>query len=363
MNLDLLTSSYDYTLPSELIASRPLASRHDSRLLVYHQKYDEIIHTQFLHLSDFLDSDDCLVFNQTKVFPCRLEVQKQTGGKAEIFFLQNELVDKSAQVLIKTNRKKKIGERLYFKNNIHDEYFQIEELLGDGSFKISTSVEKLSEFLKDYASVPIPPYIRGGVADQLDKTQYQTIYAKEEGSVAAPTAGFHFSEEVFQKLDQKSIHKAFVNLHVGLGTFKPIQTEDIREHQMHSERYFVDSSNCELLNKHQDSLVAVGTTSLRTLESLYNSKQKIFPEMNSYKETNLFLFPGRTIHTLKALITNFHLPKSSLLMLVSAVLGREKTLALYREAISRKYRFYSYGDAMMIIPDRKQYEESSDVVV
>ena len=341
-NPDLLTSSYDYDFDESLIAERPAEPRDHSRLLVYHEAQDRLEHRIFKELPEILSSGDQLVFNQSKVYPCRLLAQKSTGGKAELFLLSLEARSGQYPVMIKSNGKKHMG----------DQYF-----LGDFSFTIKSrgegavfwgefniSSDELLDVLERQGQVPIPPYIRDGKADEKDKSDYQTIYAQKTGSVAAPTAGLHFTESVFKNLESKGIDKAFVTLHVGMGTFKPVQTENILEHQMHSELFELDEENKAII-KAAKRRIAVGTTSLRVLESVYDEGQ--FTE--SQGSTDIFLYPGVEVKSISGLLTNFHLPKSTLLMLVSSLIGREKTLELYKIAVEKKYRFYSYGDAMLIL--------------
>ena len=342
---ELKLESYFFELPKERIAARPAKRRHDSKLLVYDVLSNKTTHTTFLNLDRFLPDESLIVFNQSKVFPCRLLGKKSSGGKAEIFILDPEISDKTYKALVKTTSKKLIGDKFYFDFNITA---TIDKLFSDGTFGIRFN-EKLDYVLGKIGKMPIPPYIRGGEADNQDLVDYQTIYAKEVGSVAAPTAGLHFTPEVFEKLNKKNINKAFVTLHVGLGTFAPVKSESITDHKMHEEVYLVDKPNLELINRSKFR-IAVGTTSLRVLESANNTSLNqldIIP--GDYMKTDIFLHPGKHVSSIQALITNFHLPKSTLLMLVSSIVGREKTLELYQEAIDNKYRFFSYGDAMLII--------------
>lgn len=341
-NPDLLTASYDYDFDESLIAARPASPRDHSRLLVYHEETGTIEHRIFKELPELLKSGDQIVFNQSKVYPCRLFAKKSSGGKAELFLLALESQNSLYPVMIKSNGKKHLGD----KYNLGEFEFEIvskgEEGVFWGRFNIDES--KLLDILETQGQVPIPPYIREGKADEKDKSDYQTIYAKESGSVAAPTAGLHFTPQVFSDLEQKGIEKAFVTLHVGMGTFRPVQSENILEHQMHSEIYQVDQENLAKI-KSAKRRIAVGTTSLRVLESIYANGE--FSQAAG--ETNIFLYPGVEVKSISGLLTNFHLPKSTLLMLVSSLIGREKTLELYKIAVESKYRFYSYGDAMLIL--------------
>lgn len=342
---DFLLSSYDYDLPPELIADRPAKDRINSRLLVYNAQTDEVIHANFYELAKYMPKDSLLVLNQSKVFPCRLNGKKESGGKVEVFFL-TAFADEAGlyRVLIKSNGKKRVGDTYFFKDDLQIRVEKIEA----GHFYVSANREALIDYLEEYASIPIPPYIRGGESDERDKSDYQTVFAKQVGSVAAPTAGLHFTQEIFNELKQKcGVERAQVTLHVGLGTFAPVKTDDIREHEMHSESYFVESEQWEKIFAAK-SRVAVGTTSLRTLESIWKMGVDEL-QCDSVYDTNIFLHPGVDVQSIDALITNFHLPKSTLLMLVSSLIGREKTLELYRIAVENKYRFFSYGDAMLIL--------------
>jgi S-adenosylmethionine:tRNA ribosyltransferase-isomerase len=347
---DFLLSSYHYDLPQDLIAQRPVDSRfrHDARLLVYNQTTDEVFHDTFLHLPKYLPEDSLLVFNQSKVFPSRLKAKKVSGGKAEIFFLKTIPHPLwGYNVLIKTRSKKNVGDEFVLPEGKN---IVISNVASDGTFYVQfksndqNGAFQLADYLESTALIPIPPYIRGGESDEEDKKNYQTIYSKEVGSVAAPTAGLHFTTELFSELDKHQIEKAYVTLHVGLGTFKNVTTENILDHKMHEEEYFVSLDNLNKINKAKN-LFAVGTTSLRVLESSY--QKNINP--NERYTTNIFLHPGKEVKSVQGLITNFHLPESTLLMLVSSLLGRKKTLELYQLAVKERYRFFSYGDGMLII--------------
>lgn len=343
MHKDLNLDSYDFELPVELIAQEPNPLRHGSRLLVYHEQSGEIIHSHFSELPKFLSPSDTLVFNQSQVFPCRINANKTSGGKIELFFLSLQPeANGNYRCLIRSNGKKNIGDEYL----INETKVKVEKNC-EQYFEVSLPKEfKLEEYLEDHGHVPIPPYIRKGEDKKEDRENYQTLFAKVKGSTAAPTAGLHFSDELLNELENKGISKAFVTLHVGLGTFKPVVTENILEHQMHSEQYFVDNENIEQLNNSK-SLIAVGTTSLRVLESLKSNGS--YPKMQGWDSTNIFLHPGKNVESIKGMVTNFHLPKSSLIMLVSTLIGREKTLELYKGAIKKKYRFFSYGDGMLIL--------------
>lgn len=347
INTDLLASSYDYLLPERLIASRPAKRRDLSRLLVYKQKSDKIVHAHFYQLADFLPENSLLVVNQSKVFPCRLIGKKSTGGKAEIFVLS--LIAEEGDLypcMVRATSKKKVGTKFEF-SSLNGEIIRVKD---DGTFLIRFDTNDFPKALEEMGQVPIPPYIRDGVSDSQDREDYQTVYAKEMGSVAAPTAGLHFTDEVFSELDKKNIDTAKVSLHVGIGTFATVKDDDIRSHKMHSEFYKVDGDNIKKI-KYNDNVFAVGTTSLRVLESCTDSHGHFSLEDEELHSTNIFLHPGKEVRSIRGLITNFHLPKSTLLMLVSAIIGRKKTMELYEEAIAKEYRFFSYGDAMLILRD------------
>jgi len=341
INEDLKLESYFYELPRHLIADQQLEHRHDSKLMVYKKKSNQVIHSTFKNLATFLNTQNLLVLNESKVFPCRLIGQKKTGAKAEIFILEYKSDTGFYNALIKSAKKKKIGDEYFLDESIK---VKIEQINSDQTFKVSFNVDKVEEVLDQFGKIPIPPYIRKGESNACDVKNYQTIYAKNKGSVAAPTAGLHFTPEVFKALKLKNIEHALVTLHVGLGTFLPVKTPVINEHKMHFENYFIDKENLEKINSNKD-IIAVGTTSLRVLESLQIEN---FVADTVY-QTDIFLYPGKRINKVKGLLTNFHLPQSSLLMLVSCLIGRQKVLDLYGEAIKHAYRFYSYGDAMLIL--------------
>lgn len=340
--LDDLLTSYQFELPPELIAQRPAEI---SRLLVYDMKSDKVIHDVFPNIGNYLPENSLLVFNRSRVFPSRLMGKKISGGRAEIFILSTIATNGIYPVLIRTTSKKKIGDCYYFPEGMKA---TLREVYSDGTFGVVFNQENLADYLEKYAKIPIPPYIRKGESDELDRQDYQTSFALESGSVAAPTAGLHFSSELLSKLKNQKIETAFVTLHVGLGTFKPVTSSRLSDHKMHSENYFIDEANVQILKRarvNQKKIFAVGTTTLRVLESSYD--QDLGP--GKVYSTNIFLHPGKEIKSVDGLITNFHLPESSLLMLVSTLTGRQKALELYELAIKEKYRFFSYGDGMLII--------------
>lgn len=347
-DLDMLLSSYAFDLPPELIAQRPIDGVHrdQSKLLVYNAKSNEIIHDHFYNITNYLPKDSLLVFNRSKVFPSRIFGAKKTGGKVEVFFLSHDQDEKSHYpVLIKTRAKKNIGDTYYFDQDLIVEVADFGE---DGTFKVKVTLPKSYKNLLDYleknAHIPIPPYIREGKSDEADKINYQTVYSKESGSVAAPTAGLHFTSDLLEKIKNHGVDEAFVTLHVGLGTFRPVSADHLADHKMHTEEYFITNENLEKIRSAKKTF-AVGTTSLRVLESSYGKEI----HADEHYHTNIFLHPGVNVKSIDGLVTNFHLPESTLLMLVSSLIGREKTLELYKIAIENKYRFFSYGDAMLVI--------------
>lgn len=350
--IDFELKSYDFDLPDELIASRPVSDRHSSRLLVYDEASETITHSTFAEIGKFLPPSSTLVFNRSKVFPCRLLGHKPSGGEAEVFILSLLHDQGIYHAFVRASGKRKVGDTFIF----GDLTSKVEKVHGDGTFGVSFNVshETLLKTLENVGKIPIPPYIRKGESDEEDKRTYQTVFAKEEGSVAAPTAGLHFSDELLAKLKSEGHNLATVVLHVGAGTFSPVKADNILEHKMHEEFFTIDAENLRAI---QDARfrVAVGTTTLRTLESSWKEGNVKFDEPGSLKSTSIFLHPGKTVHSINALVTNFHLPKSSLLMLVSSLIGREKTLEIYKIAVEQKYRFFSYGDGMLII--RKAMDE------
>lgn len=342
---DFSLQSYDFPLPPELIADRPVSDRHSSKLLVYNHKTGEITHSCFREINQFLPPEATLVFNRSRVFPCRLLGRKLTGGEVELFLLSLISSEEHYPAMLRASGKRKEGDFFEFGKLTA----VITRVLGDGTFlvKFNFNHDELLSFLEEEGRIPIPPYIRGGQSDAQDKLQYQTVYAKETGSVAAPTAGLHFSQELLEELKAHGHPLATVTLHVGAGTFAPVKAENILEHKMHAELFTIDAENLKTIQA-ATYRVAVGTTTLRTLESSWRDGNVRF-EGNGFQSTDIFLHPGKQVHSIDALVTNFHLPQSSLLMLVSALVGREKILEIYRIAIENKYRFFSYGDGMLIL--------------
>ncbi len=342
MNIDLLLDSYDYHLPDELIAMRPTAKRENCRLLIYKKSTGQIIHSSFHEIGNYFPKNTHLVLNSSRVIPCRLLGSKKSGGKAEVFILSNRTV------LIKSSGKKHIGDCYKF-----DQGFEANIVsANDGTFGVKFFKDgqetTADTVMNRIGTMPIPPYIRDGVSDEQDKLDYQTVYAKEEGSVAAPTAGLHFSKELLDQLSCAGFDHSYLTLHVGHGTFAPVKSDNILEHKMHHESYFMGQETVqklELARKAKRPIIAVGTTALRALESSVDIK--INP--NELYSTNIFLYPGKQVKSVNGLLTNFHLPKSTLLMLVSSLIGRNKVLEIYRIATKQGYRFFSYGDAMLIL--------------
>ena len=335
---------FDYYLPEELIAQTPLKKRDESRLLVLDKKNGEIEHKKFYNIIDYLEPGDTLVLNDTKVLPARLIGEKaETGAVIEILLLKNIEKDEW-ETLAKPARRIKEGTIVSFGNGklkakctkVLDDGIRHFELIYDGI---------LMEILDELGTMPLPPYIHEKLDDQ---SLYQTVYAKEIGSAAAPTAGLHFTKDLLKKIEAKGINIAYITLHVGLGTFRPVSVEKVEDHEMHSEFYSMTKEVADLLNntrKDGKRIIAVGTTSTRTLETIA-SKYNKFVECHGW--TNIFIYPGYKFKGIDALITNFHLPKSTLVMLVSALAGRDNIMHAYKIAVEEKYRFFSFGDAMFI---------------
>ena len=346
-------NDYDYNLPLERIAQTPASRRDRSRLLVMDRKTGEITHHRFYDIHNFFDPSDVLVVNDTKVVPARLLGQKETGGKAEVLILDLPGVTKNQTIagecvcrcLIKTRKKPKDGESLVFDQRLEAKIINFEDGIYTVKFFHQGNFEHILERI---GHVPLPPYIRRN-DDKKDRTSYQTVYAAEKGAVAAPTAGLHFSVGLLEKLKEKGVTIEAITLHVGYGTFSPVRVSDIRDHHMHSEWYFISEDTADKINAFKKSghrVVAVGTTAVRTLEYASDGNKMIVAGNGS---CDLFIYPGYRFNIVDAMITNFHLPKSTLLMLVSAFSTRENVLNAYQRAIEKHYRFYSYGDAMLIV--------------
>ena len=332
-------------LPEELIAQDPLLKRSDSRLMVVHRDTGEIEHKHFSDVIDYLNPGDCLVINETKVIPARLMgVKEETGAVIEVLLLKNK-GNNIWETLVKPGKKMKPGAVVTFGDGILKG--EVLEVVEDGNRLIKFSYEGIwEEILDSLGEMPLPPYITHKLED---KNRYQTVYAKNSGSAAAPTAGLHFTEELLKKIEDKGVKIARLTLHVGLGTFRPVKVEKIEEHHMHSEFYMISEECAELVNetrKNGGRIVAVGTTSTRTLESAADSEGNLAPCSGW---TDIFIYPGYKFKCVNSLITNFHLPESTLIMLVSAFYDREKVLDAYKEAVKERYRFFSFGDASMFI--------------
>ena len=331
-----------YELPPELIAQQPLKDRASSRLLVLNKNTGEIEHKTFKDILNYLKKGDCLVLNDTKVLPARLIGQrKQTGANVELLLLTRKDLDKW-ETLVKPGKKAKVGDRIVFGDGKLEA--EILEVIEGGNRIVQFYYNGVFEqILDELGQMPLPPYI----TQQLqDKNRYQTVYAKQQGSAAAPTAGLHFTPELLEQIKQKGVDIAFVTLHVGLGTFRPVKEQNILDHQMHSEYYVVEKQQADIINNAKKAggrIIAVGTTSTRTLESIADENGLIKPCSGW---TNIFLYPPYHFKTIDCLITNFHLPESTLIMLVSALAGRENVLNAYAVAVAEKYRFFSFGDAM-----------------
>lgn len=339
------TSDFYYDLPEELIAQDPLTDRASSRLMLLDKKSGERRHTDFHHITDYLQKGDCLVINDTKVIPARLIGEKEgTGGKIEVLLLKRK-GNNRWETLVKPGKKARPGARIVFGGGLLTA--EVLEVAEEGNRIIQFSYEGIfEEILYKLGQMPLPPYI---THELKDKNRYQTVYAKYEGSAAAPTAGLHFTEELLQEIERKGIHIARVTLHVGLGTFRPVKVEDVTKHHMHTEYYRVTREAADMINGTKEAggrVICVGTTSCRTIESAADENGRV-REMDG--DTNIFIYPGYRFKVLDGLITNFHLPESTLLMLVSALAGKESVMEAYQEAVERKYRFFSFGDAMFII--------------
>lgn len=338
-------NDFDYDLPEELIAQDPIEDRSSSRLLLLDKKTGKTQDKIFRDIIDELNPGDCLVINNTKVIPARLMgVKEDTGAHIEVLLLKREQ-DDVWEVLVKPGKKAKPGTIITFGDGRLKA--EVLEVVEDGNRKIRFSYQGIfEEILDELGQMPLPPYI----THQLkDKNRYQTVYAKHTGSAAAPTAGLHFTPELLKEIEEKGIDIARVTLHVGLGTFRPVKVDEITDHHMHSEFYQVDEEAAEKINRAKDSghrVICVGTTSCRTIESAADETGHLKPTSGW---TEIFIYPGYKFKILDGLITNFHLPESTLIMLVSALAGREHVLAAYEEAVREKYRFFSFGDAMLII--------------
>ena len=341
------TSDFYYDLPKELIAQDPLEDRSSSRLLVLHRKSGRVEHRVFTDIVEYLKPGDCLVRNNTKVIPARLYgTRVDTGATIELLLLKR-MENDVWETLVKPGKKARQGVVISFGDGIlTGEIIDVKE---DGNRLIQFRYEGIfEEILDQLGQMPLPPYITHTLKD---KNRYQTVYAKYEGSAAAPTAGLHFTEELFQKLEEKGVLVANVTLHVGLGTFRPVKVDDVSKHHMHTEFYQVTKEEADRINKVKQAggrIVCVGTTSCRTIESAADENGVLKPGQG---DTDIFIYPGYSFKMMDVLITNFHLPESTLLMLVSALAGKEQVMRVYEEAVRERYRFFSFGDAMIILDD------------
>lgn len=338
-------SDFNYILPEELIAQDPLEKRDNSRLMVLHRDTGAWEHKHFYDIIDYLNPGDCLVVNNTKVIPARLMgVKEDTGASIEVLLLKRK-EEKIWETLVKPGKKARIGARISFGDGLL--IGEVVDIVEEGNRLIRFEYEGIfEEILDKLGQMPLPPYITHRLQD---KNRYQTVYAKYDGSAAAPTAGLHFTEELLEKIQKKGIRIAKVTLHVGLGTFRPVKEENVLEHHMHSEFYMVDEAAADAINETKAAggrIIAVGTTSTRTLETVAESDGHI-PVKSGW--TDIFIYPGYQFKAVDCLITNFHLPESTLIMLVSALADRETVLRAYEEAVREKYRFFSFGDAMLIL--------------
>ncbi len=338
-------SDFNYDLPPELIAQVPIKNRDESRLMVLNREKQTIEHKIFKDIIDYLEPGDCLVRNNTKVIPARLYgIKEETNANVE-FLLLNRIDGDIWEVMVRPGKKLKAGAKVTFGDGILKA--EILEQLDNGNRKVKFEYSGIfNEILDQIGLMPLPPYIHEKLKE---KDRYQTVYAKYEGSAAAPTAGLHFTEELLEKLKEKGVEIANVTLHVGIGTFRPVKVENVEEHDMHSEHFYIKAEDAEKINKAKKEghrVIAVGTTSCRVLESIADENGMVH---ETEGDTQIFIYPGYKFKCLDALITNFHLPESTLIMLVSALAGRDYIMKAYNEAVKEKYRFFSFGDAMFIM--------------
>lgn len=337
------TSDFYYELPDGLIAQNPLLKRSDSRLMILNKETGEVKHSVFDRVTEYLREGDCLVINNTKVLPARLIGSRAGGGEAEILLLKR-MGEDVWETIVRPGKKLRAGATVTFGDGRLKAV--IEEVAGDGNRLVRFEYEGIFEEVLDaLGEMPLPPYITKKLED---KNRYQTVYAKFEGSAAAPTAGLHFTKELLGKVGEQGVNIAEVTLHVGLGTFRPVKVDDVTKHHMHTEYYSVTKEAADIINntkKNGGRVICVGTTSCRTIESCADVNGTVVPGEG---DTDIFIYPGYKFKVMDALITNFHLPESTLLMLVSALAGRENIMRAYETAVSEKYRFFSFGDAMFI---------------
>lgn len=343
------TSDFDYYLPSELIAQEPCKKRENCRMLHLNKKNQTYQDKYFYDVLDLLNKDDILVLNDTKVYPARVIAHRSTGASVEVFFLNPIDNNNHWEVLTKNAKRVREGEILEVSEDFKIKL--VEKRLANSENEIPKYIvevifegKDIYEALNKYGEIPLPPYISREIKED-DKDNYQTVFAKNIGSAAAPTAGLHFSAELLEKIKEKGVHIAYVTLNVGLGTFMPVKVEDLKEHTMHFESFSIPADTAKLINNKKGSVVAVGTTALRCLEATYRKHGKI---IETKDKTDIFIYPPQEVKSIDKLITNFHLPKSTLIMLISAFAGKDFVFDAYRYAVEEKYRFFSYGDCMFI---------------
>ena len=336
-------SEFNYNLPEELIAQTPLEKRDESRLMVLNRKEKTIEHKTFKDIIDYLQPGDCLVRNNTKVLPARIYGNKETGAKVE-FLLLNNIEGDIWETIVRPGNKLHVGTKVIFGNG--KLVAEILDIMSGGTRKVKFEYEGIfNEILDEIGLMPLPPYIH---EELKENDRYQTVYAKYNGSAAAPTAGLHFTPELLKKIEEKGVKIANVTLHVGIGTFRPVKEEKVENHEMHSEHYYIKKEDAEIINetkKNGGRIIAVGTTSCRVIETVADENGMV---CETEGDTKIFIYPGYKFKCLDALITNFHLPQSTLLMLVSSLAGKEYIMKAYGEAVKEKYRFFSFGDAMFI---------------
>ena len=353
----MLLSEYDYELPEKLIAQMPADKRENSKMMVLSRKDKTISHKHFYDIVDLIDENSLLVMNNTKVLPARLIGQKDTGAKIEVFLLKQAKEENNNQhlwdVLIKPSKRVKPDTIIKISDELSVKAIERLEENGEWLVELLFEGNNVLDILHRNGQIPLPPYIERKIPNEdlkkLDFERYQTVYAKDEGSVAAPTAGLHFTQEILNRLQEKGVELAYVTLNVGLGTFRPVQCENILEHKMHSETFEISQKAAEQINDAKQTgrkIIAVGTTTVRTLETAYQKYGCIKP---CHDHSELFIYPPYDFKVIDNLITNFHLPKSTLLMLVSALAGKDFIFDAYKEAVENNYRFFSYGDCMYIM--------------
>ncbi len=337
-------TEFDYELPEELIAQTPIEKRDESRLMVLNRKEHTIEHKTFKDIIDYLEPGDCLVRNNTKVIPARIYGKKETGANIE-FLLLNNIEGDIWETIVRPGNKLHIGTKVIFGDGLLTA--EILDTMPGGTRKVLFTYEGIfNEILDKIGLMPLPPYIH---EELKEKDRYQTVYAKYEGSAAAPTAGLHFTKELLEKIEQKGIDIANVTLHVGIGTFRPVKEDTVEAHEMHSEHFYIKQEDCDKINKAKKNgkrVIAVGTTSCRVLETIANQEDGTVEPIEN--DTQIFIYPGYKFKCIDGLITNFHLPQSTLLMLVSALAGKDYIMKAYNEAVKEKYKFFSFGDAMFI---------------